>query len=608
MDLLRLSSKQINYLLFALSLTSLILGFLTDLFGFINYQPAIWAAGGLVGLLPATKWIIDELKNKQMGSDILALLALLGTLLTQEMMAAAIISLMLATGRVLEFWAEGQAERQLHNLLSRMPRVAHLLNADGSLTTISADEIKVGDTLVIRSGEVVPVDGQLLTSATLDESALTGEPLPQSRVAHDFVLSGVLNAASNFELRAMQTAELSTYAGIIRLVESAQARSAPGVRIANTWALRFVPIALILAIGSWIITGNISNAIAVLVAATPCPLILAVPIAVVAGMSNAAKNGAVIKGGAALEQLARAEVVLLDKTGTLTQGGPAISEIQTKSGVDHLRVLQLAASLDQYSSHVIAKAIVAGASEREITLVSAREVDEEHGSGISGIVDGKNVTVGQINEDLPKWCTINTPLMVGIYEESELIGVLGLDDPIREEAKKMVDDLRISGVKRIIMVTGDRMETAQSVGNFLGIDEIHASLKPQQKMEIVLNEMKTSQGTVIAVGDGINDAPVLAAAHVGVAMGARGATAASEAADVVIVDDSIDRLTHAISIARFTRTKALQAAFTGMGLSFIAMMLGATGIFNASQGAIAQEFIDVVAILWALTALRNVIK
>lgn len=608
MDLLRLSSKQINYLLFALSLTSLILGFLSDLFGFINYQPAIWATGGLVGLLPATKWIVDELKNKQMGSDILALLALLGTLLTQEMMAAAIISLMLATGRVLEFWAEGQAERQLHNLLSRMPRVAHLLNADGSLTTISADEIKVGDTLVIRSGEVVPVDGQLLTPATLDESALTGEPLPQSRVAHDFVLSGVLNAASNFELRAMQTAELSTYAGIIRLVESAQARSAPGVRIANTWALRFVPIALILAIGSWIITGNISNAIAVLVAATPCPLILAVPIAVVAGMSNAAKNGAVIKGGAALEQLARAEVVLLDKTGTLTQGGPAISEIQTKSGVDHLRVLQLAASLDQYSSHVIAKAIVAGASEREITLVSAREVDEEHGSGISGIVDGKNVTVGQINEDLPKWCTINTPLMVGIYEESELIGVLGLDDPIREEAKKMVDDLRISGVKRIIMVTGDRMETAQSVGNFLGIDEIHASLKPQQKMEIVLNEMKTSQGTVIAVGDGINDAPVLAAAHVGVAMGARGATAASEAADVVIVDDSIDRLTHAISIARFTRTKALQAAFTGMGLSFIAMMLGATGIFNASQGAIAQEFIDVVAILWALTALRNVIK
>lgn len=581
---------------------------MTDLFGFINYQPAIWATGGLVGLLPATKWIIDELKNKQMGSDILALLALLGTLLTQEMMAAAIISLMLATGRVLEFWAEGQAERQLHNLLSRMPRVAHLLNSDGSLTTISADEIKVGDTLVIRSGEVVPVDGQLLTPATLDESALTGEPLPQSRVAHDFVLSGVLNAASNFELRAMQTAELSTYAGIIRLVESAQARSAPGVRIANTWALRFVPIALILAIGSWIITGNISNAIAVLVAATPCPLILAVPIAVVAGMSNAAKNGAVIKGGAALEQLARAEVVLLDKTGTLTQGGPAISEIQTKSGVDHLRVLQLAASLDQYSSHVIAKAIVAGASEREITLVSAREVDEEHGSGISGIVDGKNVTVGQINEDLPKWCTINTPLMVGIYEESELIGVLGLDDPIREEAKKMVDDLRISGVKRIIMVTGDRMETAQSVGNFLGIDEIHASLKPQQKMEIVLDEMKTSQGTVIAVGDGINDAPVLAAAHVGVAMGARGATAASEAADVVIVDDSIDRLTHAISIARFTRTKALQAAFTGMGLSFIAMMLGATGIFNASQGAIAQEFIDVVAILWALTALRNVIK
>ncbi len=605
---MRLSSKQFNYLLLILSSLSLTLGFLVDFLGFLSYQPIIWATGGLIGLIPSVKWIINELRNKQMGSDILALLALLGTLLTGEMMAASIISLMLATGRVLESWAEGQAERQLHNLLSRMPRVAHRLNLDGTMTTISAEEICVGDSLVVRSGEVVPVDGQLITAATLDESALTGEPLPMSRKANEFVLSGVLNASSNFQLKALQTSELSTYAGIIRLVESAQAKSAPGVRIANIWALRFVPVALFMALGSWIITGEISNAIAVLVAATPCPLILAVPIAIVAGMSNAAKNGAVIKGGAALEQLARAEVVLLDKTGTLTQGGPAISEIQTKPGVDESKVLQLAASLDQYSTHVIAKAIVSGASQKNLSLIPANEVMEEHGSGISGIVDGRRITVGQVETQMPDWCSIRSPLIVGVFEDSELIGVLGLDDPIRDEAKKMVEDLRSSGVSRILMVTGDRIETAQSVGDYLGIDEIHASLKPQQKMEIVLREMKTSQGTVIAVGDGINDAPVLAAAHVGVAMGARGATAASEAADIVIVDDSIDRLTHAITIARFARTRALQAAFTGMGLSLVAMFAGATGFFNASQGAIAQEFIDVIAILWALTALRNVIK
>ncbi|MFM1986030.1 MAG: hypothetical protein RIS18_247 [Actinomycetota bacterium] len=605
---MKLSSKQINQLLFVLSLISLSAGFLVVFIGFTELQSIIWAVGGLVGLIPATKWIIDELKNKQMGSDILALLALLGTLLTNEMMAAAIISLMLATGRVLESWAEGQAERQLKTLLARIPRVAHILNSDGSLKTISAEDIKVGDILVVRSGEVIPVDGQLISSATLDESALTGEPLPVNRTASDFILSGVLNVGDTFQLKALQTAEFSTYAGIIRLVQSAQAKSAPGVRIANTWALRFVPVALVMAIGAWVISGNISNAIAVLVAATPCPLILAVPIAVVAGMSNAAKNGAVIKGGAALEQLARAEVVLLDKTGTLTHGGPAISEIQSKPGLDHLRVLQLAASLDQYSNHVVARAIVSGAREKEINLLAAHDVVEEHGTGISGIVDGRKIAVGQIRQKNPDWYSISTPLSVGVFENGELIGALGLDDPIREEAKQMIIDLKNSGVKRILMVTGDKIETAQNVGSYLGIDEIYASAKPQEKMDVVLKEMKSSNGTVIAVGDGINDAPVLAAAHVGVAMGARGATAASEAADIVIVDDSIDRLTQAITIAKFSRKKALQAAGVGMGLSFVAMTLGAIGYFNASQGAIAQEFIDVIAILWALTALRKIIN
>ena len=603
---MKLSTRQVNWSLFVISLISLTLGFLVPFLGYLNLQSTIWAVGGLAGLIPATKWVIDEFKNKNMGSDILAVLALLGTILTNEMMAAAIISLMLATGRVLESWAEGQAERQLHSLLERMPRVAHILSSDGSLKTINADDVKVGDILVVRSGEIVPVDGMLITDATLDESALTGEALPVNRQTNDMVLSGVLNAGNNFQYKALQTLDLSTYSGIIRLVQSAQAKSAPGVRIANTWALRFVPIALTIAGLAWLITGEISRAIAVLVAATPCPLILAVPIAVVAGMSNAAKNGAVIKGGAALEQLARAEVVLLDKTGTLTYGGPEVSEIQAKPGLNDLAILQIAASLDQYSPHVIAKAIVNASKERNLVLHSVLNVKENHGEGISGEVNNILTKVGQISGDIPDWCTVFTPLRVGIYQNNELIGVLGLDDPIRSESEQMIKDLRTSGIKKILMVTGDRFETAQNVGAMLDLDEIHASLKPEDKMNIVLSEMKLAKGTVIAVGDGINDAPVLAASDVGVAMGARGATAASEAADVVIVDDSIDRLTRAISISKFSRNKALQAAGVGMGLSFVAMLLGAFGIFNASQGAIAQEFIDVVAILWALTALRNV--
>lgn len=603
---MKLSTRQVNWSLFVISLISLTLGFLVPFLGYLNLQSTIWAVGGLAGLIPATKWVIDEFKNKNMGSDILAVLALLGTILTNEMMAAAIISLMLATGRVLESWAEGQAERQLHSLLERMPRVAHILSSDGSLKTINADDVKVGDILVVRSGEIVPVDGMLITDATLDESALTGEALPVNRQTNDMVLSGVLNAGNNFQYKALQTLDLSTYSGIIRLVQSAQAKSAPGVRIANTWALRFVPIALTIAGLAWLITGEISRAIAVLVAATPCPLILAVPIAVVAGMSNAAKNGAVIKGGAALEQLARAEVVLLDKTGTLTYGGPEVSEIQAKPGLNDLAILQIAASLDQYSPHVIAKAIVNASKERNLVLHSVLNVKENHGEGITGEVNNILTKVGQISGDIPDWCTVFTPLRVGIYQNNELIGVLGLDDPIRSESEQMIKDLRTSGIKKILMVTGDRFETAQNVGAMLDLDEIHASLKPEDKMNIVLSEMKLAKGTVIAVGDGINDAPVLAASDVGVAMGARGATAASEAADVVIVDDSIDRLTRAISISKFSRNKALQAAGVGMGLSFVAMLLGAFGIFNASQGAIAQEFIDVVAILWALTALRNV--
>jgi len=565
-----------------------------------------WGLGGLAGLIPATKWVIDEFMNKQMGSDILAVLALLGTLLTNEMFAAAVISLMLATGRLLESWAEGQAHRQLKSLLERVPRIAHLLNSDGTLTSIAASEVKINQLLVVRSGEVVAVDGTLETPATLDESALTGESLPVNREIGEVVLSGVLNAGSSFNMKATQTLNLSTYAGIIKLVEQAQAKSAKGVRLANTWALRFVPLALFIAIAAYLITGEISRAIAVLVAATPCPLILAVPIAVVAGMSNTAKNGAVIKGGAALEQLARAKIVLLDKTGTLTHGGAEVSAIESKPGFENPRMLQLAASLDQFSPHVIAKAILKYAKKENVALLSATKVSEEHGKGIRGEVDGLQIEVGQINTDELTWSNIKSPLMVGVYINKELVSVMGLADPVRVEAKQMIIDLKKSGVEKIMMVTGDREATAKSVGDYLGIDEIYASAKPNDKLELVTKAMQNTKGTVIAVGDGINDAPFLAAAHVGVAMGARGESAASEAADVVIVDDSIARLTTAIKIAKFSRNKALQAAGIGMALSVVAMLLGAFGIFNPSAGAIAQEFIDVIAILWALTALRKI--
>lgn len=585
-----------NWGLLLVTASALSLGF--------KYESA-WIVAGFAGLVSALFWLISDLRQRVMGSDVLAILAIAGALFTGELFAAAVISVMLATGRVLESWAEGQAERQLKSLLSRIPRIAHRRDSSGEITEISLSAISVGDEILVRSGEIVPTDGNLLSEALLDESALTGEPLPLSRAIGESISSGVVNAGTPFYFTAITTAEASTYAGIVKLVREAQAKSAPGVRLANKWAMRFVPIALLMALGSWLITGDVKRAIAVLVVATPCPLILAVPIAIVAGLSKAARHGAIIKGGAILEALGRTETVLLDKTGTLTHGGPAITEINTAPGISDDELLQLAASVDQFSSHVVAKALVAAAKSRSLSLIAATNISEEAGHHIAGLVNGKLIRVGQITGEIPQWLHFTHPLMVGVESDGTLIGVIGLKDPVRPESRAMVTALRAAGVKHIALVTGDRDETAREVAEAVGITEIYSHVSAEGKLEITRNAILKDGGTVVVVGDGINDAPALAAADVGVAMGARGASAASEAADVVIVEDSIDRLTHAIEIAQSSRRKALQAAGLGMALALVGMLLGAFGAITPSQGAIAQEFIDVLAILWALTALGN---
>jgi len=591
-----MSGRKFNWALLGASSGTLLLGFIVE---------QSWILAGVIGLVPAITWLVNDLRDKTMGSDVLAVLALLGALFTDELFAAAVISVMLATGRVLESWAEGQAERQLKALLSRMPRNVHRVKSDKSIEEIDIEDIEIGDRLLIRSGEITPTDGLLLALATLDESALTGEPLPVLRTSGDELSSGVLNAGAPFEYTATSTSENSTYAGIIKLVKAAQAKSAPGVRLANTWALRFVPAALLIAALAWAISGDINRAVAVLVAATPCPLILAVPIAIVAGLSQAAKNGAIIKGGGILELLAKTETVLLDKTGTLTHGGPAVSDINTEPGISDDELLQLAASADQYSPHIVAKSLVQEAQKRNLLLTSCTDIEEIPGHEIAVTIDGARIVVGQMRYENPNWLHFAKPLMVAVARDGRLIGVIGLDDPIREESAQLVADLRSVGVKHIALVTGDREETARDVAASVGITEVFSNVTAAGKLEITETAKSKASGSVIVVGDGINDAPALAAAHVGVAMGARGASAASEAADVVIVEDSIDRLTRAIRIAKASRRKALQAAGIGMGLSFIVMGTGAIGYTNASQGAIAQEVIDVIAILWALTALKS---
>ena len=592
-----MNSHSRNWFLFLLAGTSLLIGFQFEI---------SWAIGGLIGLIPAIGWVVKDLQNKTFGSDILAVFALIGALLTKELFAAAVVAFMLASGKILESWAEGQAERQLKSLIERVPRTTHLVGESGEIKEIPIGDVCIGDIVLVRSGEIVPTNGSLLVSAILDESALTGEPLPVNREINDVIDSGVLNASSPFKYRATSTSEQSTYAGIIRLVKSAHEKNSPSIRIANKWAIRFVPVALLMAFSAWLITGEIERAIAVLVTATPCPLILAVPIAIVSGLSRSAKQGVIIKGGSILELLGNAEVVLLDKTGTLTQGGPIVNQIQTSPGYTDDEILQLAASVDQYSTHVVAKSLVRTAKDKDLKLLRIENLNEVPGHAIQGWLEGEKIEIGQLITQAPSWLTMKLPLIVAVYKSDQLIGAIGLQDAIRTDSKKLISDLKEVGIKYIALVTGDRDDTAKKVADEVGIENIYSKVSAAGKLEITTGLKQTSTGSVIVVGDGINDAPALAAADVGVAMGARGATAASEAADVVIVEDSISRLTLAIKIAKKSRRKALEAAGIGMVLSLIMMSLGFMGMITPGQGAIAQEIIDVIAILWALTTLISV--
>ncbi len=448
------SSKAFYQVLFLISVLGTVIGF---------YKEEFWLLSGFIGLLISIKWLVDDFKINTMGSDVLAILSLLGTLVTSEFFAMATIPLMLATGRLLESWAEGQAERELSSLINRIPRTARRVRADGSIEEIDVPEIQVGNQILLRSGEILPVDGVLLSEAITDESALTGEPLPQQRGVGALLASGIVNAGSPFTLEATNTAATSTYAGIIALVREAQRKSAPSIRLANKWAIRFVPFALLIAGSAWLFTGEVSRAVAVLVAATPCPLILAVPIAVVSGLSLAAKSGAVIKNGAVLEALAKSRVVLLDKTGTLTYGGPEINSIDCAPSYTAQDVLQLAASVDQYSSHVVAQSLVNGAHARKIQLSTAKNLHETLGHSISGEVNGTRITVGQLTSALPEWRKSRDELQVAVYSDQQLIGIIGLADPVRVESKQLLADLSSAGISEIAMLTGDKQITEEKV-------------------------------------------------------------------------------------------------------------------------------------------------
>ncbi|MFB8248939.1 heavy metal translocating P-type ATPase [Streptomyces sp. NPDC055952] len=586
-------------------------GVLARLAGADDLADALWAAGTVAAIAPASVWVLAVMRHGRAGVDLIAVLALGGTLAVGEYLAGALIGLMLATGRILERTAQRRAAHDLRALLEHAPNSARR-RAGTQVDTVALDDVVAGDLLVVGPGEVIPVDGTVESAAAvLDESVLTGEPLQIERARGQEVRSGVVNAGGAFDLRAVATAQDSTYAGIVRLARQAGAESAPVVRLADRYAAWFLPLAVTVAGLAWLMSGSAVRAVAVLVVATPCPLLLAAPVAIVSGLSRASRLGVVVRDGGALENLGRARSLLLDKTGTLTRGRPRVLDVATAADRTPTEVLQLAASIDLYSPHVLARAVVEAARERGLALTPPTGVTEEPGRGVTGTVAGRRVSLGRGTwaGPRPSWAGAadNRALLEGaavawLTVDGEPAGAVLLRDPLRHDAPRTLRCLRTAGIKRVVMLTGDRIAPAREIGALLGLDEVRAGLGPTDKVAAVRAEQE--RAVTVMVGDGVNDAPALSAADVGVAMGARGSTASSEAADIVLATDRVDRLADAVFIAVRARRIAVQSALGGMVLSLVAMAAAAAGLLPPVAGALLQEIIDVAVIVNALRALR----
>ena len=589
-------------------------GGLLHLTGQAEAGDVAWAAVTALMLAPLTWSVTRSLMRGDVGVDAIALVAMAGSLALGEYLAGAVVALMLSGGNALEAAAERRARRELTALVERAPKIAHRREGD-RLVEVAVDAVEVGDVVVVRPGEVVPVDGIVAAGdAVLDESALTGEPLPATYAPGRAIGSGTANAGAAFDLRTSRPAADSAYAAVVRLVEEAGRRRAPFVRMADRYAALLLPVTLVIAGGAWSASGDPVRALAVVVVATPCPLILAAPIALISGVSRAARRGIVVKGAGAIEKLGAARSVLLDKTGTLTLGTPRIERIEAVNGRSAPDMLRLAASVDQLSAHVLAEALVHDVEARGLRLSIPGDVVEDPGQGVEGTVDGHRVTVGS-----SAWLAERGYPAPGAKEDGDdgrarvhvgidgrLAGVVVMADRLRPDADRLTGALRSAGIEHVARVSGDRQVVADAVGRAVGVDRVYAEQSPEAKLEVVSALRADPRlSPVVMVGDGINDAPALALADVGIALGTAGATVSSETADAVITVDAVDRVADAVRIGRRSLGIARQSVLAGMALSLAAMGFAAAGLIAPVGGALLQEGIDVAVILNALRALRG---
>jgi heavy metal translocating P-type ATPase len=607
-------------ILAAFALLALVVGGALHLAGAGAVGEQVWrAAVALLALELAGEVVRTVLVDRHMGVDTIALIAMVGSLLLGEELAGLLVGLMFSGGAAIEDLASTRARRELTALVQRAPKVAQR-RVGGRLEQVPVEQVQVGDIVIVRSGEVVPVDGTVVDGeAVVDTSALSGEPLPVTIASGMPVLSGTSNAGSPFDVRADRPAVESAYAALVRLVEQAQAHRAPFVRMADRYAGFFLPATLLVAGAAWALSGDAVRALAVMVVATPCPLILAAPIALVSGLSRAARAGVIVKGTGAIETLGQARTVLFDKTGTLTVGTPDVRDILARDGIRAGELLQLAASVDRMSAHVLGEALVRAAVEADLTLSEARNVREEPGQGIEARVGDRVVAVGSRafvrSAGIPADEVASAAVMSGrgsgeahvlVGVDGHLSGVIVMADELRPDADRIVERLRAEGVRHVAMVSGDRRSVAERIGRELGVDRVYAEQSPEEKLEVV-RRLRADPGLrpVIMVGDGVNDAPALALADAGIAMGAAGATVSSQTADAVITVDRVDRIADAVHIGRRALHIARQSVLAGMGLSFAAMAVAAFGYLPPVAGALFQEVIDLAVILNALRALHG---
>jgi len=611
--------RRIDLILAAVILAALGLGTGFWLAGHKDEADVVWAIATALVLVPLVLGVARSLLRGDVGVDAIALIAIVGALLLGEYLAGAIVALMLSGGNALEDYAQGRASRELRALIDRAPRIGHRREGD-RIVHVPVEDLELGDVVVVRAGEIVPADGTVADTheAVIDTSALTGEPLPVTVHPGGEVLSGTSNAGEAFDLVVTRRAAESAYAGVVRLVHEASEQRAPFVRMADRYAVVLLPVTAVAAAAAWALSGDPVRALAVFVVATPCPLILAAPIAFVAGLSRSARAGIIVKGGSAIEALGEARTALLDKTGTVTTGEPEIDRIVPLDGRSAEELLRLAASLDQHSVHVLAEALVHGAEERGLVLSAPERTSEAPGQGITGVVDGHEVAVGssawleklgcrgavEASAALDGSPSISQA-RVSVAVDGELAGVIVMADHVRPEAWGLADALRESGIEHVALVSGDRAEIAEEVGRLVGADTVYAEQSPEDKLDVVRAiRAQERLRKVMMVGDGINDAPALALADVGVAMGAQGATVSSQTADVVILVDRVDRVVDAVRIGKRSLAIARQSVLAGIAMSAGAMVAAALGFLPPVAGALFHEVTDVVVILNALRALR----